>query len=391
MRSNQFPTGNFLLVGLSAVLLLASMGCDSSGEKWRTIGNLGVETAGWESIACHQGRLCLAFQDEKTNQVEVFQFKDSGWAPLGEGGLSNLGITSNVTLVVDSKDGSPYLAYEATRVSLLKANKGLRPKPQVSYQAFVQKLEGDIWKPIGQGPVGEDLPTLGVSNGVVYLAHSDGGKVSVSRSLGKSWEKLGDRTLTEKGHPYTWRGIFVDPDSGYVYATIENVDKKWSFVAKYDGKQWTRVGDNYVLGTLMADNGSLWVDHGNVYLAFHDVYRGGKATVVEYDGTQWKVLGKPGFSGGPAHYLSLVVYQGVPYLAYQDILCGGKAMVMQFTAGSWEPLGGTEISHGGATFESLALDDSTHKLYLAFKDLAYKGMPAVLEYSLDAPGRTVSN
>lgn len=364
----------------------ALAGCGKGGT-WEKVGGSTATSwaASWESLACHKGILYLAIQDMgMDNRVSVLQFAGGVWSPVGRPGFSRSGIISGVSLSVDPTNGSPYAAYRISKINLAKQSNG-KPKAKVSNRINVEKFDGNDWKILGESQPGDDNPVLSSGGGTPYLALTDAGKVEVEKFDGKLWRKCGDKALTTEGYPFTWGGVFVDPSTGEVYVAVRNEAKDWAFVAKDKGHGWEILGQSFIPGTKGADNGSLYVDRGRVYLAFRDAAHGGKATVEVFDGAKWTSVGTPVFSDGPVNAMSLLVHQGIPYLAYQDNGHDGKATVMKYDGGVWRSVGKKGFSEGSAAFESLAMDETTHTLYLAFKDAANGGKAVVMRYRQDVP------
>lgn len=357
----------------------ALSGCGNGGS-WEKVGGPTATPGGasWVSLDGRQGNLYLAFQDAgMDNRVSVLKSAGGIWSPLGKPGFSRPGIISGVSLSVDAADGTPYVAYRISKIELVKQAGG-KPKPKVSSQTYVEKYNGEDWKPVGRALPGDDAPVFLAGAGMPYLASTDAGRVEVQKFDGKSWRKCGDKTLTATGYPFTWGGLYVDPSNGQVYVAVRNEAKDWAFVAKDTGRDWEILGKSFIPGTKGADNGCLWVDRGRVYLAFRDVARGGKASAVFFDGDRWIPLGAQGFSDGPVAAMSFRVVQGVPYLAYQDARRSNRATVLKFDGGVWRPLGREGFTDGPAAFVSLTVDEATQTPYLAYQ-AASSGGKAVVE------------
>ncbi len=71
-------------------------------------------------------------------------------------------------------------------------------------------------------------------------------------------------------------------------------------------------------------------NNGTPYVSFQDGSNVDKATVMNFDGSAWKVLGTAGFSAGPARYTDLTLDKGIPYVVYQDASNSSKVTVMKF-------------------------------------------------------------
>lgn len=153
-------------------------------------------------------------------------------------------------------------------------------------------------------------------------------------------------------------------------------------VQKYKNNTWGNVGPADFSGG-EADSISLFVyndgtSDGKPYVAYKDVYNSQKATVMEFDGTNWDpVGGTPGFTSGMAYYTSLYVYNngtsdGIPYIAYDDFANGYKLSVMEFNGTNWVYVGGVPaISTGNPEYISIFVyDDGTSNglPYVAYCD-----------------------
>ncbi len=98
----------------------------------------------------------------------------------------------------------------------------------------------------------------------------------------------------------------------------------------FDGSNWNNVGKpGFSAGP--ADYISLSVYDGNPYVAYRDAGNNGKVSVMMYNGSEWNNIGKPGFSAGTAYYTSLYVYNGIPYVVYEDFVSSNKATVLSFS------------------------------------------------------------
>ncbi len=111
---------------------------------------------------------------------------------------------------------------------------------------------------------------------------------------------------------------------------------------------------------------SLAMDGAAPYVAYQDGAHGSKATVMRFDGTKWINVGAAGFSAGEADYTSLAIDGATPYVAYQDGAHGSKATVMRFDGTSWVTVGSPGFSAGLVDYTSLAI--AAGAPYVAFKD-----------------------
>jgi hypothetical protein len=53
-------------------------------------------------------------------------------------------------------------------------------------------------------------------------------------------------------------------------------------------------------------------NNDTLYVAYHDVGNGSRATVARYNGTDWEAVGSAGFSAGMAVYPSLALDSNRP-------------------------------------------------------------------------------
>ncbi len=181
----------------------------------------------------------------------------------------------------------------------------------------------------------------------------------------KAWTVIGDAGLTPVGaHFYLSLDVYRDtPYVAYDGATV----------IKFNGTSWEVVGSPGFSAGLAAYL-SLAVYNGTPYLAYQDAYDygfgtkeflGNRATVMEWNGATWEVVGQPAFSPAAANYLSLAVYTGAPYVAFQNMGFNDGATLMKFDGTSWEGVGAPGFA-GAATYTSLAIYNGTP--YVAFVD-----------------------
>ena len=111
------------------------------------------------------------------------------------------------------------------------------------------------------------------------------------------------------------------------------------------------------------------------------------ATVRAFTALGWSAVGSPRFSRGPAFGISLALHPstGTPFVAYRDLAykgVSGEAVLMTFkaSAGGWSAVGPTEsgFSPGSAEHTSLALHPKTGDPYVAFKDGSIGGKATVM-------------
>jgi len=373
-------------LGICLVFLIGFLeGCgENSGEIWQSVGNTAVSAGATvdESLIFYKRKLYLAYQDgEKGNRVTVREFDGHSWVSVGPEGFSPTGITTFVSLSVDPDDGTLYVAYVLSQLSVIRGSQD-PPTTSLSSRIFVQKYNGKEWVTVGGKAIGEGgSPSLAVGKGVPYVSYIvDQTKIVCSKYNGRSWVRLGNVPI--EGKPFTWGGLCVDQATGHVFMGFLDNKTNRIIVAGFDGKNWGAVGDTGVMG---AANGSLWLDQSGIYLAYQDTMLGKKAGVMRYDGVSWKPVGKIGFSGGGIDTMSFLIDRGVPYAAFRDVDHTGRVTVMRYRDGDWHVVGTRGFSQGPAGYESLALDPVNHTLFLAFNDVANGKKAAVMGCSLPRP------
>lgn len=132
-------------------------------------------------------------------------------------------------------------------------------------------------------------------------------------------------------------------------------------------ESWILLGDAGFTGGF-ADRPSLVFDStGTPYVAYRDGTQSDRASVMQFDGSNWELLGDPGFSYGAALGLSAAIYNDMPVVAYADTARNDRAVVI-WRQGDWEWLGNPHgVSEGPVSGTSLAVD-TNGELYLAFSD-----------------------
>lgn len=285
-----------------------------------------------------------------------------GWQSVGSAGFS-VGYAHFTTLAI-APDGTPYTAS-------VDANDG--------YTISVSSYDGNMWNPAG------NLGSVTGSANPVSLAFAPDGALHLS---------FVDATYTTQVMQYdgvdTWSnvgtGLPADtdvtslafaPDGTPYVAYIDGVDSR-ATVMKYSAGVWINTG----VSTAAAWSTSLAIaKNGTPTVAYSDYDKGGKATVMQYNGTNWLPVASPGFTTGTATNGSLAIApDGTLYLAYQDGATSGKATVMKFSGGTWSLVGDAGFSAGTATNISLAIAPDG-KPAVAYQDGANSSKATVLQYT----------
>lgn len=166
----------------------------------------------------------------------------------------------------------------------------------------------------------------------------------------------------------TYTVCFTADDGASLQGTA--VQRTFTTPAAIDlsGRDWAEVrSSNFSDGSAYFVR-SAFSPEGRLHVAFSDGSRGGKLTVLMFDGVRWTPVGAVGFSSGCAEYVNLVFApDGAPCVAFSDYGNDYRATVMRFDGAAWGPVGSGVVSGGRAPYPSLAFaPDGTP--YLAFCD-----------------------
>ena len=139
-------------------------------------------------------------------------------------------------------------------------------------------------------------------------------------------------------------------------------------VKKYEGTGWVYVGQPGEVSEGMGYFVSLKIEDGIPYVAYSDLEHGGRATVMFYNGSEWKPAGIRGFTDTAVHKVSLSMDNRIPYIAYTEMGNDYKVSVMKYEDGNWEYVGYRGISDGGTADPSFFIYGGVP--YVAYMDLS---------------------
>ena len=330
-------------------------------KTWHAVGNIGFSDGAVIALSLHvyNGTPYVAYRDLANNdKMTVKRFDGANWEAVGDLGFSSE-IPYYISLFVSS-EGTPYVAYKGC----------------TNYKATVMKYDGANWVNVGAPnfPVTSEVTSISnhislyiSSNGTPYVVfgvnspYFSSPRLSVNKYDGANWVTVGT-TEYSAGAP----SIYIYNDTPYVFGG--------EVLLKYNGSSWEAF---FGLGDRTAANGkSLSVYNGNSYVAY--TYAG-PAYVSKYNGSNWTTVGNGSCSDwGDADYLDLFVYDDVPYVAYRDYSKSLKATVMTFNGSAWVPVGQKGISSGEAQNISLYMYNGTP--YVAYSDLGNGHKATVMKY-----------
>ncbi|KUP20887.1 S-layer homology domain-containing protein [Paenibacillus sp. DMB5] len=211
-------------------------------------------------------------------------------------------------------------------------------------------------------------------------------KVDVSLKNGKKetaypeWDSGAPSFVSDTAGTYVFTGLIGpgDPplrndDNLTALVTVNVVPYLWQLVGPAG---FTADEGNSV--SFAFDNG------GNPYVAFQDKAHGGKASVMTYNGTNWLYIGGPGLSVGTADSLSLAYDQtsNKLLLAYADGNMGNAITVQELDikTSTWSILGTEGFTSDAASSISLVVDNWGSKPYVAFSDKSAEGKVSVMAF-----------
>ena len=364
----------FSLLLIVCLIGISVQPSDAAGNAWQTVGGAGFVSTSIVDMSVCDGIPYVAYQDNMQNKkITVMKYNGTAWVNVGNPGFTQ-GQVHEFSLFVSN--GTPYIA---TRDMSL-GNK-----------VSVMKYDGTSWKNVGNASFSDgyaDYISLYVDNNTPYVAYKDSmqsQKITVKKYDGTSWNNVGQSGFSQKAAECI--SLFVDNGTPYVAYKDSAKDDKAS-VMRYDGNSWVYVGTQgfsvssvcYQRNTTNPDPEyvSLQVSNGTPYVAYKDLSKNGKLTVMKYNGTSWVSVGNPGFTNGIADHSTLFVDGETPYIAFRDST-QNKATVMKYNGSSWEYVGIAGFSAGLVESISLMLDNGVP--YIAYRDVNYRGA-TVMKYAV---------
>ncbi|HOD41231.1 MAG TPA: hypothetical protein PKL57_11800, partial [Candidatus Wallbacteria bacterium] len=348
-------------------------------DEWVNVGAQGFSPGqvANASLFVYNGVPYVSFEDQANSaKATVMKFDGANWVYVGSPGFTSaLAYLPSISIYNDT----PYVAFS------------------FAYSpASVMKFDGTNWVYVGsQGFSGVNPGYLSfyINNGIPYVAFgsapgSGSNKVVVMKFDGTNWVYVGTPEFSPGSSPYT--SLYVYNGTPYVAYADYTSGQKIS-VMKFDGTSWVYVGSP-LFSAGFVEFPSICVFNGTPYVAYIDVANSRKATVMAFNGTSWTTVGTPGFSSPVTDTtataitaLEMKVFNGKPFIAYSDVDKGGKISVMKFDGINWVYVGIPGFSSLPAN--TVSLDFYKKNIYVAYRDSAATWKATVMKYEIKrSPG-----
>ncbi len=247
--------------------------------------------------------------------------------------------------------------------------------PYVAYQTFndtayswkIRRFDGNSWVFVDTTGLGlHNFQLLGTNaSGMLQIAHFDheSKRFGLKRLIGNTWQTISESPQLTF-FPYLGSYVFDDEDF-YAAFQDEAMDDKIT-VWKFDGSNWSIVGqpgfsEGHVHSiVLKVSNGIPWV-------AYEDWSLGSAGIVKKLDGNTWQSVGSQVFNGDPHDNMDFAVSNGIPYVAHADSSTQNRASVLKFDGADWTNVGPPMFTER-TDFLKLAIDANNQEPYLLFQD-----------------------
>ena len=307
-----------------------------NGSQWVNLGNPGFSFGeiSWNTdIYVFRGTPYVAYQDKSTNpsgKAVVMKFNGSTWENIGRPGLAP-GF---------SPDAAPYLSLHIAPAMPPVPYVAFQDWGH-DKKATVMRWNNVNWVYAGGEPAissGQaNSVSLDVYLGSPYVAYEDqltensAGKATVRQFDGNAWVDVGNAGFSAAEAPYT--SLDLDDNRVPYVAYQDWAHDRKATVMKYAAGSWQSVGSPGISSGLAGYPVQVSVDGTTPYVAYRDQTRGLKVTVKKFNGTSWADLGSPEAPttvGDVSYRHSLAVVGGKPYLAFVDVSKGRKVTVLKY-------------------------------------------------------------
>jgi len=195
-----------------------------------------------------------------------------------------------------------------------------------------------------------------------------------------SWQTVGGAGFSP-GSISSASIAFTSSGTPYV-AFDDNSNSNKATVMQYNGTNWVDVGTPGFT-TSVANNLAFAISPTtNVpYIVYSDGNNAGAAIVMEFDGMNWVNVGTPDFTTTGAYYPKIAISpSGTPYIAYADAANSNEVSVMEFDGTNWDQVGAADFGGTGSDYPALTFSPSGTP-YVAFVDSAHSNETTVMEYN----------
>lgn len=310
------------------------------------------------------GHPVVGFSEGQTASVwkaVVKTFDGTDWNYTGTPTNVSIGNPNYTSMVLD-KNLVPYLIFSDAAYT----NK-----------AIVKKLNSNSWDLIGDVGFSDGAVSYGIQgqyptasmatskNGTTYIAYADegsGSKTQVKKWDGTNWTVLGNAPINST---VTIRNQLVIDTSGTPYLLYED-QLTFPAVVKFNGSSWVSVGSANFANSMYSTMAINPVTN-RPYVVFSDNSNGNRASVVMFNGSSWVNVGIPAFSNEQIDFTSITFdASGYPCVAFRDKLSTGFIGVMKFDGLNWNYLSSPFYIFGIVNDLNLKIN-ALGEIYLAYQ------------------------
>lgn len=258
------------------------------GSSWNLISGLPTHSASYPSILVSGDSIYIAYQDHSNDSKNsVILYDGSNWSYVDTAGFGS-GESRFQDLIMHN--GELYLAFEESIGSW-------------NFQGVsVMKYDGNGWSYVGPQFFTSNFsnqeslqPEIKFYNNELYIVYTNAAssnsfnEVEILKYNGNSWQRVGTNSFPKGGPAGEEQSI--DFLNGEIYVTYLDANSYKVSVQKFDGTNWSYVG-NPGFSATVANNPQLLAYNNSIYVAYGDLNQGNGELVVQYfDGTDWQYLG----------------------------------------------------------------------------------------------------
>lgn len=323
-------------------------------QGWTAIGSSTATMAISGGIAINaEGEVCVTYVGSG-DQIKVQKLTGTQWTNIGSASFS--GATPDIAI---ADDGVIYIVF-------MDFNS--------NYLGTVYKFEDDTWSPVGSNgqystavTTWYSIRTFNNEPYVLYTDYEDANHVSISRYDGTEWHVVGNGPITTTIGSYYYQE-FAFNSTGEIYAAFCTFSTFRLTAYKYDGNEWTNMGDD-ITGEAVSFLDLDLNEDGLPVISYCDNSLSNFISAIEYKDGAWVAIGQAGFSVGASMYLEQVIIDDTPYVIFMDTELENRISCMYYET--------TEALYPPTNFEGFLFDDNCVSLTW---DLPLQGTP--ISYNL---------